>query len=86
MKGRNLQILSYEQHDNIITGLGKHVGSMTNPEMKKFGKRVVFPVNTFIRDDFLEEKLQYRDAQLRQMMEMKERNEQLKTSEKDYAN
>lgn len=75
MKGRNLPILSYDQQDNIISGLGKHVGFMTNPEMKKFGKRVVFPVNTFIRDDFMEEKVQYRDAQLRQMLEAKERDQ-----------
>lgn len=35
-----------------MSKLGKHVGTMTNPEMRKFGKKVVYPANIYVRDDF----------------------------------
>jgi len=45
---------------------------MTNPEMLKFGKKVVYPPNNYVRDDFGLEKQRARDEQLRQIFEKEE--------------
>ncbi len=57
--------MSYEQHNEYISKLGKHIGTMTNPEMRKFGKKVVYPPNNYIKDDLKSEKKLARDDQLR---------------------
>ena len=72
-KGRAFPILSYDQHNEFIQKLGKHIGTMTNPEMRKFGKKVVYPPNNYVRDDYGQDKQRARDEQLRQIFEREER-------------
>lgn len=49
-KGRNLPILSYDQHKKNLAKLGTYVGVMTNPEMGRFGKKVIYPLTNYIKD------------------------------------
>ena len=30
---------------------GKHIGNLTNPELRKFGRKVVFPIDYRLRDN-----------------------------------
>lgn len=66
-------MLSYDEIKSRYDKIGKYMGSRTNPEVKKFGKRVVFPVNNFVRDDFGDERVQMRDEYLREIIAKEER-------------
>jgi hypothetical protein len=84
LKGRNLPILSYEEANERRDKLGTYLGKITNPEMKKFGKRVVFPVNNFVGDNFADEKVSIRDEYLRAIMTKEEKKLSQKQKERDF--
>jgi hypothetical protein len=45
------------------------MGLRTNPELKRFGRKVVFPVDYRMRENIEFEKIVNRDEQLRQIYE-----------------
>jgi hypothetical protein len=61
-----------------------NVGYATDPELKRFGKKVIYPIGNYIRGDTAEEKRRLRDEYVRQMFANQEEKQTLKETDLVY--